>query len=266
MMKKFLSAVCIVFCLLSLSACGNQKDTASQVTSQHEESAKSLANSMTAFLVTFFDETQAAAIKSEHNAESLELLFDENYQVYVNGNGVLKAVDSFQSAYDDFGKLVTIDEITSTVNGEYIYVYLQVTGEKKTGEIEYIFSNDYFVSLESATLNVDYTLPEKMKAAALNTVIGLTVVFSVLILISFIISTFTLFGKDKHNNHTTKTLELRNVIEPMRVPYSETKDAVEPFEEDLELVAVITAAIMTHREKENVQDTAFVVRSIRKAR
>src|SRR5699024_1899814 len=117
----------------------------SQVTSQHVENAKSLANSMTAFLVTFFDETQAEAIKSEHNAESLELLFDENYQVYVNGNGILKAVDSFQSAYDAFGKLVSIDEITSKVNGEYIYVYLQVTGEKKTGEIEYIFSNDYFV-------------------------------------------------------------------------------------------------------------------------
>lgn len=266
MMKKFLSAICIVFCLLSLSACENQQVEESQVTSQHVENAKSLANSMTAFLVTFFDETQAEAIKSEHNAESLELLFDENYQVYVNGNGILKAVDSFQSAYDAFGKLVSIDEITSQVNGEYIYVYLQVTGEKKTGEIEYIFSNDYFVRLESATLNVEYTLTEKMKSAALNTVIGLTVVFSVLTLISFIISTFTLFGKDKHNNHTSKNLELRNVLEPMRVPFSESKDVTEKLEDDLELVAVITAAIMAYREKENEQEISFVVRSIRKRR
>lgn len=265
-MKKILWIICLLICLLGLSSCSQKMEVNQEISNQHVEAAKELASSMTSFFATFFDKQQADAIKSEHNAESLEVLFEDNYQIYVNGSAVLKGVDSFQVAYESFGSLISVDELDSRIDGDKIYIILHVTGEKKTGEIEYIFSNDYFLKLESATLNVDSTMGEKMQSAAFNTVIGLTVVFSVLFLISAIISSFTWFNKKTTKNELPFSHEIKPTATSITSPVLDPVAAEVNREDDLELVAVITAAIHAYREQDQETETQFVVRSIRKVR
>ncbi len=105
-------------------------------------------------------------------------------------------------------------------------------------------------------------MAEKLINAGLNTVIGLSVVFGVLILISFIISLFKYIPKiqgyfaDRKNKKSAKS-EKAELMEKA----IEQIVKKEEMSNDLELVAVITAAICAAT---NQSSDSFVVRSVRK--
>ena len=99
------------------------------------------------------------------------------------------------------------------------------------------------------------TTGEIMKNAGLNTLLGMGIVFVVLIFISFIISLF-------------------KYITPKQAPQAESKAAPAPVSEipaeeddetdDMQLVAVITAAIHASLSAQGIEPSGYVVRSIRR--
>lgn len=104
-------------------------------------------------------------------------------------------------------------------------------------------------------------LAERMGTAALNTVIGISIVFLVLIIISFLISLF------KYVNKLETKLKQKNTVnlikeEPVSEPIPEQDD----LEEEEELVAVLTAAIYAYEASQgvNLEEGDFLVQSIRK--
>ena len=106
------------------------------------------------------------------------------------------------------------------------------------------------------------SIEDAMAEATVNTVIGITVVFLALLFISFIISLFKyinifeqkLAAKKSGNSVAAK-------VETVPAPVAE----MTPETDDLELVAVITAAIQAYEEAQgNVVTGDLVVRSIRK--
>ncbi|HHT97189.1 MAG TPA: OadG family protein [Clostridiales bacterium] len=112
---------------------------------------------------------------------------------------------------------------------------------------------------------ISTTLNERFSNAALNTIIGLLTVFSVLILITFIISTFKYIpmimeklSKDKEKDLSSKEVSTRD-SELFEVEDNE-------YTNNEELVAVITAAIYASLSQSNEQIpvNGLVVRSIRK--
>jgi len=100
------------------------------------------------------------------------------------------------------------------------------------------------------------TLGEKMANAGLNTLMGMGVVFLVLILISFIIYLFTVFG-DLGKKAAEKKASKIKKNEPEKVE----EPVVEEYVDDTELVAVIAAAIASY---EGTSADGVIVRSIRK--
>lgn len=96
--------------------------------------------------------------------------------------------------------------------------------------------------------------PDTMKQAGLNTVLGIGIVFIVLILISFIISLFKYINKIG----APKKEEVK-VAAPAPVEVVE-----EDVTDDLEIVAVITAAITAYEESMGGSAEGLVVRSIKK--
>jgi len=96
-----------------------------------------------------------------------------------------------------------------------------------------------------------------MGTAGLNTVLGISIVFLVLIFISILISSFKVVNKMQNK----KTTPAPVVNEPVKVEEPE-----EDLTDDLELVAVITAAIEAYEEATNgyVPEDGLVIRSIRK--
>ena len=110
-------------------------------------------------------------------------------------------------------------------------------------------------NLSSVAFNGVYTLGEKMSKAALNTVMGLAVVFIMLIFISLIIYCFKFIHEAEERAAAKK-----KASEPAPAPAPVVEETVEE-EDDLELVAVIAAAIAA---SEGTDPNGLVVRSIKR--
>lgn len=106
-----------------------------------------------------------------------------------------------------------------------------------------------------ATIDKVYTLGETMAKAGMNTLMGLFTVFLMLIVISLIISCFTLINKaQKKAEEKKQTPVTDQVVEQIQQREEQTGD-------ELELVAVIAAAIAA-ATGQTTDD--FVVRSIKR--
>ena len=106
------------------------------------------------------------------------------------------------------------------------------------------------------TVSAKFSLGEIVEKAGLNTLLGMGTVFAVLIFISFLISLFkyipaiqNAFGEKKDEKK-----------EETKAAVSETVEEVDETD-DLELIAVITAAIAAAEE---TTTDGFVVRSIKR--
>ena len=97
-----------------------------------------------------------------------------------------------------------------------------------------------------------------MGRAGLNTVLGIGIVFTALVLISLLISCLKLV------NRTQKQEEPKAVAPAAAAPQPEPE--VEDVTDDLEIVAVITAAITAYEEANGgcIPEDGLVVRSIKR--
>lgn len=118
-----------------------------------------------------------------------------------------------------------------------------------------------YVDITSITTNVSYSMSELMENAALNTIIGMGTVFVVLILISFIISGFSLISKFQGKESKTEAKEEKKAA--AADPVVAQIAAQEELSSDAELVAVIAAAVAAYEGSSSTD--GFVVRSIRKS-
>ena len=108
------------------------------------------------------------------------------------------------------------------------------------------------------------SIEDAMAEATVNTIIGISVVFLALLFISFIISLFKYVNKFEQRRADKKA---GKAPAPKAVPVSAPAPAVQPVPEtdDLELIAVITAAIHAYEEAQgNIVTGDLVVRSIKK--
>ena len=101
-----------------------------------------------------------------------------------------------------------------------------------------------------------YTLAETMKKAALNTVMGILIVFVMLVVMSAVIKCFEVIPKiEKKLKESKETAE--NVKPVATSPVASSNNETD----DLQLVAVIAAAIAAST---GASTDSFVVRSIKK--
>ena len=108
------------------------------------------------------------------------------------------------------------------------------------------------------------SIEDAMAEAGVNTIIGITVVFLALLFISFVISLFkyiSVFEKKLADRKAGKKLPEQAVEQTVnQIATQEIAEA-----DDLELIAVITAAIHAYEEAHgNTVNGDLVVRSIRK--
>ena len=108
------------------------------------------------------------------------------------------------------------------------------------------------------------SIEDAMAEATVNTIIGITVVFLALLFISFVISLFKYINKFEQKlaeKKAGKAPAPKAEPAPAPAPVAE----VAPEMDDLELIAVITAAIHAYEEAQgNVVEGDLVVRSIKK--
>ena len=116
----------------------------------------------------------------------------------------------------------------------------------------------------TVTADPIYSIGEILQKAGMNTLLGMGVVFTVLILISLIISCFNFIPAIEKKFSKNKAVE-KKAPTPAAAPASVPAPAA-PVEEavtdDLELVAVITAAVAASMGSTSTD--GFVVRSIKR--
>jgi len=186
----------------------------------------------------------------------------------VDGYGFYNAITSFSTAGQTLGAPVETGEYDVKVDGDQIIITIPVVCTKGNATAEFIISNDMFGELKSASITQDFTMGEKMEKAALNTVIGISTVFIVLILICLLITCFGIIpkiqksiadskaAKEAEKSATEKSID--NAVN--QIIANETVDE----SDDLELVAVIAAAIAAYEGSATTD--GYVVRSIRRRR
>ncbi len=259
-MKKFLSLVCAIICVLSLTACGKEV----VYTDYEQQKIDNACSFVTGIVVPaildmtgLYDDENDLTFEN-FTLDELSYLIQYTYAFDISGYAMRTACDSFSKTLKEVGDVEGIGNANATIDDDTIIVKVEVLGSKRDAVAEVIVSNDFFNTVKSAALNIDYTFGEQMKKGALNTAVGMLTVFLVLILIMFIIMSFGLINKlEKKKADSKKTVAVKET------PATEAVEATD-YSDDLELVAVISAAIAAFEG--NSSTDGFVVRSIKKHR
>lgn len=235
-----------------------------------------------------FDTTNYGMAVEQLTASVLQL-DDSSLTVYANdaeyytsddslgfGVDVYKALCSGTiTAKNEAGTVVGLgDDIEYSMDDGKVVITVPVEFSSHTVNYEYTFSaneraayNPYVPKYEltQAVVSTQYSMGELMEKAAMNTLMGMGVVFTVLIFISLVISLFR-FLPGSGAKQQTKKQEEKAVAQKTQTTSAAPAPA-ENLMNDKELVAVITAAVMATNGGGAVGSSSdkLVVRSIKRA-
>ncbi len=259
MKKKIAMFLCVITCLACFAGCGEKTYT------QVEESKVQQCAAISEMLISVADSLATPDVLSKLTSDFRK----HETPAYILGNqvdaeyGAIEGMlTSYLQAKEDMGGVVNAGKYTYDLNKNEIMLAYELFGPKANGTFTFKYSNDIFTKLISADAQAKLSVGDNLKkagksmgTAGLNTLLGMGTVFVVLILISLIISGFSLFNRP---NKPAPVKEVKD-NEDQAAPAIELSD-------DLELVAVITAAIRAY-EGNSTSSSAdgFVVRSIRRA-
>lgn len=277
-MKKFLVLTCMIACLLGMTACGGEE----QLTEYEQIKVNGAITKAEGTIIPAIQDTlndSGYEILYEYTSEEVAQKIREEYGVnedgiaYIttDGNAFISALDSFKATYEEMGGYGKITGSTAKVDDKQIIVNVNIDGENCDAIAEIVFSNDYFLKLESASLNKVSTMSDAMAKAGMNTLLGMGSVFAVLILISLIISCFSLISKFQAWSEKRKAEKAAKET-PKAEPAKAVEKAVAQIAaqeavattDDTELIAVIAAAIAASEGATSTD--GFVVRSIKRRR
>ena len=250
-MKKLLSLLCMAACLFSLAACGTEGGNNNRTLSESEQKS---------YNVVFEYFVEGVAVTPDEEIAMILANEGERYQKeVVTGVGVV--YPAWQGSRDEVGTYVDILETNCQVVGETVVVTGKIDYSQRDANVKMTFDKEGAITAFS--IEPIYTMGERMAKAGLNTLIGIGVVFAVLILISMLISCFKYINnietalKNKKEDKTQVAEEgMDNTIAQI------VKKEEEELVDDLELVAVISAAVAAYT---GTSADGFVVRSIRKS-
>lgn len=254
MKKKFALLFSILLTVLVLGACGTDPTTQSYNGVTYDELKKETFGAASILKQASKEEI----LELKEQVEFLEKNPNSNtYNIDTNFYGEL--TDKWLAAMEVAGKCVEVkeDSFTVTKSGKTLTTDLVIEFEKRDVTFELVF-NYHDMKLTGVTVEPVYSLGEKLSTAGLNTVICMSIVFSVLILISLIIACFkflSYIGKSKDSKETKKVVENSPVVTQIE------QREVKQLTDDTELVAVIAAAIAAYT---GTSTSDFVVRSIRR--
>lgn len=253
-------------CVFVLTACGSD-ETSSEFQLSKESSARNRADQVVNLTAALVSADNVDEMLQNYNNVELGDLYASTYAQYYGdasfmceGKAVNGALTSFQTGIESMGSITEFGAPASVVDGDTIIVTVPVTGENGNGSVELIFTNDIYLKMTSCTLNLNETKGQLMTRAALNTLLGMGTVFVVLILISLIISAFGVIPKIQASLAPRKA-EVQPAPAPAPAPAPVVEEE-EDLSDDMELVAVIAAAVATY---EGTSVEGFRVRSIKRA-
>ncbi len=239
MKKKLILFAGVLALMLGLCACGasEEYDYAS------DENLRSTVESSAEIIGSL------SAVESLYYASYCESLDGYELQAVVYAE--------WAEIAEEAGSYVGLKDYTVTKSGKTVTATSTFSCTNRDVKITYVIST---ISDEVTSINVElvYTTAETMAKAALNTIMGISIVFCVLVLISLIIYSFKLISVVQNFWANRGKKQQQVAIEAVDAPVAAAPAAIT---DDLELIAVITAAIAAST---GAATDSFVVRSIKR--
>lgn len=258
-MKRMALAICLTACFLFLAACGKtdgealtvEPDTAKRIEDAAQSVITSLSGQSDEDLELMKEEFETALEEDVMSPSQIRLC-----------ESLIKSIDNWKAAKQDTGIVKSFDKtedwtISRTQDGGYKAEFAAEC-EQRRMNITMVF-NERLSYYEAIEFQPVYSTGENMQSAGMNTLIGMGTVFIVLIFISLLISCFVFINKAeaKYKAGGQAKADVSAAPAVLDAPVQQ-----ENLVDDLELVAVITAAIAA---SENTSADGLVVRSIRRA-
>ncbi len=271
MKHKILALGVTLICMLSLAACGDNIKYDTVAGSRYDETTFNKEN-LTMFAQNIEDSwfenwflNNITPDNFEDNMyDSIVASFDEDtYKIILAGyKNWYDAVDELgYGSTETLANDISVQDVTYYINRDgqlMVDATIRGTGDKAHSAIlEYSLDRKGKPTLIS--VNVNHTTGEKLTSAGLNTLLGMGMAFSVLIIIALVISAFPLIGKIGEKKPETDKAITQQAMENVTAQIAEKE---EELSDDAELVAVIAAAIAAYEGSGSAD--GYVVRSIRK--
>ena len=231
---------------LSFAGCSDKKDAETYDKDTLESSAE--------FIISNFSQ-----MGEEDFAQFEELTdFQLDYTlmqtgVKISGEAFLGMINLWEAAENECGEYVSHGDYEIEVKTKEIVVSTLAEYEEREAIIAFTFDDD--MSMESMDVSAKYSTGEILTKAGLNTVLGMGTVFAVLIFLAFLISLM------KYIPVIQEKFSKKEKAQVQEVKPAAVETVVVEETDDLELIAVITAAIAA---QEGTSTDGFVVRSIRR--
>lgn len=248
-MKRVMLVLCMAVCLFSLSACSAKTAVAEdenldpQIAQYVSQASESLLETITSMDKAMAEESEKSLLKQKEA-------------------GLASGVTSWISVMHDTGAYSGIVSSETEVGEDETFICTIVAQfENRSAEFKVNYAWDdrqQNIMPTSITFSPEYTTGEKMIKAAMNTLMGMGTVFLVLIFISLLIGCFKFINNFEQKMKAKEIAAAPAAPAAVAVPEAEAEELVD----DLELVAVITAAIAAAT---NSSTDGLVVRSIKRA-
>lgn len=243
-MRKLLVILGMVTCMAGLSACGQKEEATGPITKEQAEE----------FGIS--------------TVQQMDIIVSQNaIDQYMAQEVVYDGLESWKNAMEEIGTFEGADSAEVKFDDDEIIINVHALGSDHDATVEIILEYDraqqtsQYVSIAT---NIEYSPAELMKKAALNTLIGMGTVFVVLILISLIISCFSIIPKIQEKQKKKAEGQAADDTAAVQAdPVVAQIAAREELADDTELAAVIAAAIAAYEGSGSTD--GFVVRSIRKS-
>lgn len=242
-MKKFLLLLGMVTCIFGAAACGKAETEQTADTPKfNEEALIDAANQM----IDGMNQVVASGMQEQYAEDAMYSAGLASWESALKELGEYKGVTGHEVTMDEDGAV-----IKATVGGteRNAVVTLNVDGKGY---------------LTGISVDVEYSFGERMTNAALNTLMGMGTVFTVLIIMIGCISCFQFIPaiqqKFSRKGKTAKAPAAEKPVQPAPAVLTAEQPAAVP--QDEELAAVIAAAIAASEGYESTD--GFVVRSIRR--
>ena len=231
--------VCVLALTLAMSVCAFAADT---VTKDEAANYKSAAETLISQIAGFSDE---------------EI---ENYLAQDDAF-TTATMESWKSVKDELGAYSSIVSQDVEKDGDVVTISTVAQFEKAKADVVLMLDLGQQM-YTSMTYSVQYSLAANMQRAGMNTLMGIGIVFLMLVFLSFVIGLFKYIEKFQNVGKKKAAEEAPKAEEAPAPAIAQSEAADEDFADDLELVAVISAAIAAY---ENTSGDSFVVRSIKKS-
>lgn len=255
-LNKLIVILCIITCTFGVTACSSSNQNSGDKLTYDQVTIQSMAEFMVKGVFTSLENSQAGQLLALSDAQ-IEQMFSEQVGISVDGAAFRKGLESWQSVKNDIGGISKIKSTKVTSDSAHVFVTALLEGKNRNCEVKITFDSKNKIT--GVAIEPEYLLGERIEEACMDNMPVIVIVFAILLLISLALSvaSFNKGGRTDRKKQADKDYLVNQTFSQI-IQKEELSD-------DLELVAVITAAIAEYEKSNGGTGEGFVVRSIKKS-